>query len=310
MHQSGSRYQWECRSCRYQFGVTAGTIMHRSHVPQRKWFVAIYLMCESKKGMSANQLERSLGVQYRTAWHLCQRIREAMGNDSFTGPTLFGVVEVDETVVDGKVKRRAGDTRATRLGWPERSSGAVRSASSVSRTCGSTPCKASSSAAVSENAEAVHTDELASQMGIQTETRRHEMVNHGTEEWVVGDAHVNSVESVWSLFKRSIMGAFPQGLRKARRALTRRARIAAQQPAQCHRSRPTSAVLQTWSIVPLSDSIPPEIGNLTNLQRLRLHDNLLTSGLPPELGNLASLERPWVEQNQSTGETPHRVVDL
>ena len=88
----------------YHFSVTAGTIMHDSHLPLRKWFAAIYLMCESKKGMSANQLHRTLGVAYRTAWYLCHRIREAMGNDPLSGPTLVGVVEVDETLVGGKVK--------------------------------------------------------------------------------------------------------------------------------------------------------------------------------------------------------------
>ena len=76
-----SRNQYDCNDCRYQFSVTAGTIMHDSHLPLRKWFLAIYLMCESKKGISANQLKRTLGVAYKTAWYLCHRIREAMGND-------------------------------------------------------------------------------------------------------------------------------------------------------------------------------------------------------------------------------------
>ena len=67
-------------------------------------FIAIYLMCESKKGISACQMQRTLGVAYRTAWYLCHRIREAMGNEPFEGPTLFGIVEVDETLVGGKVK--------------------------------------------------------------------------------------------------------------------------------------------------------------------------------------------------------------
>ena len=102
MSEIHDRDQWDCNSCRYQFSVTAGTIMHRSHLPLRKWFLAIYLMCESKKGVSANQLKRTLGVAYQTAWHLCHRIREAMGNDPFTGPTLFGIVEVDETLVGGR----------------------------------------------------------------------------------------------------------------------------------------------------------------------------------------------------------------
>ena len=96
--------RWECKGCGYQFSVTSGTIMHDSHLPLRKWFLAIYLMCESKKGMSAHQLHRTLGIAYRTAWYLCHRIREAMGNEPLSGPTLLGVVEVDETLVGGKAK--------------------------------------------------------------------------------------------------------------------------------------------------------------------------------------------------------------
>jgi transposase-like protein len=72
------RRQFDCDSCRYQFSVTAGTLFHDSHLPLPKWFVAIFLICESKKGMSANQLKRVLKVSYKTAWYLCHRIRAAM----------------------------------------------------------------------------------------------------------------------------------------------------------------------------------------------------------------------------------------
>ncbi len=201
-----TRNVWACGSCDYRFSVTAGTIMHRSHLPLRKWFLAIYLMCESKKGMSANQLKRSLGVQYKTAWHLCHRIREAMGNDPFTGPTLVGVVEVDETMIGGKAKgkdwrdnktwvagavERGGRVRIERI--PNIKKGTIHDF--VRRT-------------VADEAEAIYTDELASHVGLETDTRKHESVNHSAEEWVVGDVHTNSVEGVWSLFKRSIVGSF------------------------------------------------------------------------------------------------------
>ena len=100
-----ARNQYDCNDCRYQFSITAGTIMHDSHLPLRKWFMAIYLMCESKKGMSALQLKRTLDIgSYKTAWYLCHRIRKAMGNDSLEGPTLLGIVEVDETLIGGKTK--------------------------------------------------------------------------------------------------------------------------------------------------------------------------------------------------------------
>ena len=108
------KHKFKCRSCKHQFTVTSGTIMHDSHLPLRKWFFAIYLMCESKKGMSALQIQRTIDVAYRTAWYLCHRIREAMGNDKLEGPTLFGVVEVDETLVGGKKRGRGRGYRGNK----------------------------------------------------------------------------------------------------------------------------------------------------------------------------------------------------
>ncbi len=203
-----SRNQYDCNDCRYQFSVTAGTIMHDSHLPLRKWFLAIYLMCESKKGISANQLKRTLGVAYKTAWYLCHRVREAMGNDPLEGPTLLGVVEVDETLIGGKTKgkgraykgnktwvagaiQRGGRIRLERI--PDTRRDTLHDF--INRT-------------VRDEAEAIYTDELASYLGIADENTRHETVNHSAEEWVVGDVHTNSIEGVWSLFKRSIIGAF------------------------------------------------------------------------------------------------------
>ena len=197
------RRQWECSSCGYRFSVTAGTIMHRSHLPLRKWFLAIYLMCQSKKGMSAKQLERTLGVSYKTAWYLCHRIREAMGNDPLTGPTLVGIVEVDETMVGGK--RRGEDWRANKT-WV---AGAVERGGRVRLERIPDVRKHTLhdfiARNVADDAEAIYTDELKSYIGIGG---RHETVNHAAEEWVVGDVHTNSVEGVWSLFKRSIVGTF------------------------------------------------------------------------------------------------------
>ena len=200
--------RWECRSCGYQFSATSGTIMHDSHLSLRKWFLAIYLMCESRKGVSANQLHRTLGVSYKTAWYLCHRIREAMGNDPFTGPTLVGVVEVDETLVGGRTKgkghaykgnktwvagaiQRGGKIRVERIPNIKRKTlhGFIR------RT-------------VKDEAEAIYTDELKSYMGIEDHDTIHKTVSHSSEEWVVGEVHTNGIEGVWSLFKRSIVGTF------------------------------------------------------------------------------------------------------
>ena len=208
MSRIKGRTEWDCLGCGNQFSVTAGTIMHNSHLSLRKWFAAIYLMCESKKGMSALQIQRTLGVAYRTAWYLCHRIRSAMGNDGFDGPTLFGVVEVDETLVGGKAKGAGRGSRKNKT-WV---AGAVQRGGKVRleripnirrhtlhdfirRT-------------VKDEAEAIYTDELKSYLGIEDHDTRHETVNHSKEEWVVGDVHTNGIEGVWSLFKRSIVGSF------------------------------------------------------------------------------------------------------
>ena len=201
------KHKWLCKSCRYKFTVTAGTIMHDSHLPLRKWFLAIYLMCESKKGMSANQLKRTLGISYKTAWYLCHRIREAMGNDPLTGPTLVGVVEVDETLVGGKTKGKGRAYKGNKT-WV---AGAIQRGGSVRveripdvkrRTLHGFIARA-----VKDEAEAIYTDELASYLGIADHNTRHETVNHSAEQWV-GDVHTNGIEGVWSLFKRSIVGTF------------------------------------------------------------------------------------------------------
>ncbi len=198
---------YRCSGCRYDFSVTAGTIMHDSHLPLRKWFIAIYLMCESKKGVSALQLKRTLGVAYQTAWHLSHRIREAMANDPLEGPTLFGVVEVDETLVGGRAKK--GEPALANKTWV---AGAIQRDGQVriervpnvrKRTLHGFIKRT-----VADDAEAIYTDELKSYLGIADADTRHETVNHKAEEWVVGDVHTNSIEGVWSLFKRSIMGSF------------------------------------------------------------------------------------------------------
>lgn len=93
---------YKCRTCRKQYTATVGTIFEDSHAPLGKWFAAIYLMCASKKGVSAHQIHRMLGVHYRTAWFMCHRVREAMREDGFL---LGGIIEVDETYIGPKTRR-------------------------------------------------------------------------------------------------------------------------------------------------------------------------------------------------------------
>src|SRR6476659_7882545 len=105
------RKQFECSPCGYHFSVTAGTIFHDSHLPLRKWFIAIYLICESKKGVSALQLKRTLGVAYKTAWYLCHRIREAV-KDVDHETMLSGIVECDEAFIGGNPKNMHAKRKA------------------------------------------------------------------------------------------------------------------------------------------------------------------------------------------------------
>ena len=203
------RKQFDCNSCRKRFSVLAGTVLQDSKLPLWKWFAAVHLMCESKKGISALQVQRMLGVKsYETAWYLCHRIRSAM--DDGTAPLLHGVVEVDETYVGGKVRGRGRgyrDNKTVVVGAIERGGNLrVRTAPDNSRRTlhrfiGET---------VADEAQAIYTDEWTGYVGVDDEDTRHETVAHGSDEYVRGDVHTNTVESAWSLFDRAVIGSYHQ----------------------------------------------------------------------------------------------------
>ena len=204
-----ARDQFDCDSCRYQFSVTAGTIFHDSHLPLWKWFLAVYVMGESKKGMSANQMKRMLGVSYKTAWYLCHRIRATMIE---VGEPLTGIVEADETYTgNGSMRfgrrlpgRSVGGTKTAIIGAVERG-GRVRL--KVSDHVNRKALHEFLRSVVDDDAEAIYTDQYQAYEGIADENTRHETVNH-TREWVQGDVHTQTMEDVWSLFKRSVIGSY------------------------------------------------------------------------------------------------------
>ena len=119
------RFLYQCLKCKYQFAATTGTLFSDTHLPLNKWMLAVAIMCYAKKGVSAKQMERDMGVSYKTAWYLNHRIREAM-DDGIEG--LFtGTVEADETYVGGKYdKRRKRSEVRQRAGMIERETGRVR----------------------------------------------------------------------------------------------------------------------------------------------------------------------------------------
>jgi transposase-like protein len=200
------RHTYDCNACRYQFSVTAGTILHDSHLPLWKWFLAVYLMTESRKSMSALQIKRSLSVAYKTAWYLCHRIRAAMGEATKAEGKLGGTVEADETFVGGYVKgkgRRYTGNKAQVAGVVERG-GKIRLKVISDRTR-AVLHKFLDDHVDKADLDKLYTDEWEAYKGF---TPDHEAVCHSLEEWARGEIHTNSVESVWSLLKRAIIGAY------------------------------------------------------------------------------------------------------
>jgi transposase-like protein len=174
-----------------------------------KWFLATFLLIEAKKGMSANQLGRTIGVSYKTAWYLCHRIRAAMESEPIQ---LSGVVEVDETYIGGKVRGKGSHyvgNKAMVLGAIQRG-GSVRVGISPNTYASSHILKSFVRANVADHAEAIYTDSHPGYVGIGDADTIHESVSHSTDEWVRGDVHTNSVESVWSLLKRAVVGSYHQ----------------------------------------------------------------------------------------------------
>lgn len=202
------RGQFDCDACRFQFSVTAGTIFHDSHLPLWKWFLAVYVMGESKKGISANQLKRMLSVSYKTAWYLAHRVRAALHD---ANPELLtGIVEADETYVGRQDPGRHGGRNVGRkqsavVGAVERG-GNVKFR--VTKRVDKKSLHAFLNEVVADDAEAIYTDDWLGYRGIGDADTLHRTVNHSRREWVQADVHTNTIEGVWSLFKRSLVGSY------------------------------------------------------------------------------------------------------
>jgi transposase-like protein len=200
---------YKCKGCEEQFTVTVGTVFERSHIPLNKWVLAFQLMVASKKGMSAHQLHRMLGVTYKTAWFMAHRIREALVDSPFAA-MLGGenkVVEVDETYVGGKAANRKNHIppKAPVLALVERD-GYVRSqrvASVNAKTLG--PILAKN---IDKNSYLM-TDEHTVYPPIAKAFSGHGTVNHSAEEYVRAHFwHTNTVENYFSILKRGIVGTY------------------------------------------------------------------------------------------------------
>jgi transposase-like protein len=200
---------WKCYQCRKPFTVKIGTIFESSHVALHKWLQAMYLIAGSKKGISSNQLHRILGVTLKTAWFMSHRIREAMrtGDLSPMGGD-GGVVEVDETYIgikDGAVKGRSYHHKMAVLSLVDRTTGEARSAVITAPTLAQVaPIMRANLAREAQ----LMTDESYLYRNLGKFFASHEAVRHGFGEYVRGDAHTNTIEGFFSIFKRGMRGVY------------------------------------------------------------------------------------------------------
>src|ERR1700722_11569388 len=211
---------YKCRDCGEQFTATIGTIMEDSHLSIRTWLMAFAILCSAKKGVSALQLQRQLEIgSYRSAWHLCHRIRHAMKQEPLKG-LLVGTIEADETYVGGKPRKRnkrantpEGVTQRTGRGTKKtpvvalvERGGRVR-AKPIERVDA-----ASLQGAIREHVDRssrLMTDEWKSYIGIGKEfAGGHHRVNHSKGEYARDDVNTNTAEAFFALLKRGVMGSF------------------------------------------------------------------------------------------------------
>ncbi len=206
---------WYCRSCRKQFSVTVGTVFERSHVALHKWVLATHLLSASKKGVSAHQLHRMLGVTYKTAWFMAHRIREAM-KDETPGP-LGGegkVIEIDETYIGPKTYRLRGGK-----GWElvKGHSGKRKVLTLVERGGKARSVKLDKLntrtiweivARTADRKSTLMSDDASWYKNVGDSFARHQIVNHTKREYARGPVSTNTIEGYFSIFKRGMRGIY------------------------------------------------------------------------------------------------------
>ncbi len=203
---------YRCNPCREVFTVRTGTVMERSHIPLHKWLYAMYLLVTARKGISSLQLAKQIGVTQKSAWFMLHRLREACGGKNLT--KLKGIIEIDETFVGGlegnkhehkKLHAGRGPVGKTAvLGMRERG-GRTLARPSQQMTFDEVH------GSIHEHIEAgstLYTDDHAIFEGLDGLFFRHDTINHTIGEYARGPVSTNSIESVWAVLKRGIMGVY------------------------------------------------------------------------------------------------------
>lgn len=206
-----ARILYVCLDCKKQFSVGEGTIFSDTHLSLDKWFTAVALMVNAKKGLSAKQIQRDLGCAYKTAWFLCHRIRKAMEDSA--PETFKGIVEADATFTGGKFdkrRKRAKYGKQPVFGMVQR--GTDQACSKVYAAPVLSEIKREVVPIIKDRVSrdaTLYTDDHNAYFHLKKQYR-HEIVIHSKGEYVRGDVHSNSIEGFWSLFKRGLIGQFHQ----------------------------------------------------------------------------------------------------
>ncbi len=204
--------RYTCAQCHQRFSILVGTIFENTKLPLKVWFGAIWLLTNHPKGIASTTLAKDLGVTQKTAWFLLHRLRHAARTESFNTPPMTGKVEIDETFVGGKAKNRHGRRKGTGggtvgmtpvIGAVERGGKIV--ARSVPTGLGKPDAQQFVDEVVAPEAELLVTDTGVAYRSIEGYPQ-HRMINHAQGEYVRGDVHTQTIESVWSMLKRQIIG--------------------------------------------------------------------------------------------------------
>jgi transposase-like protein len=212
IYHFSDRKTFKCGDCRERFSIKVGTIFHDTKLPLRKWFMALWMITNHPKGIASTTMAKDLKVTQKTAWHLLHRIRHAARTQSFNAP-LKGTVEVDETFVGGKARNKhigkrgksgttGGSGKAVVAGAVERNGEAVARVVNDVKAATLTQFVRET---VSPNAEMVVTDQWLGYKHLGKEYS-HAVINHSQGQYGSGTVHTQTIECIWALLKRQIIG--------------------------------------------------------------------------------------------------------